>query len=145
MKDDNSKKIYVSSFNDREKTAYHWSDAGACLSSLRAWVRFSSWSWRWMFSSISAWIVSCSSKLRLCRTISVKGMQSSAGRSPLMASSTSSDAEPALTGASPSRVREMSRCRNDCCRILDQLKLEGRWQQFMSFQSCGWKAASGLL
>lgn len=36
----------------------------SCRSSRRALVRFSSWSWRWMFSSIRAWMVSCSSNAR---------------------------------------------------------------------------------
>lgn len=49
------------------------------LSSLRAWVRFSSWSWRWIFSSIRAWIVSCSSKLILCRTSRARGTNKSDG------------------------------------------------------------------
>lgn len=52
------------------------------FSSLRAWVRFSSWSWRWMFSSIRAWIVSWSSKPWPSSTSRVR--KKSAGLSPLI-------------------------------------------------------------
>lgn len=55
------------------------------LSSLRALVRFSSWSWRWMFSSIRAWMVSWSSKFNVGRTSRARGAKNSSGFGPLMA------------------------------------------------------------
>lgn len=81
------------------------------LSSLRAWVRFSSWSWRWIFSSISAWIVSCSSKLRLCRTSMASGMNKSKGLNPLIVTSVHSLChifrQVPLRGGSQSCLRKM--------------------------------------
>lgn len=87
------------------------------LSSFRAWVRFSNWSCRWMFSSISVWIVSCSSKLRLCRTSRASGRKIRCGLSPIP-------------------VRFQERSPNPSCDRDDQrsrphrLKLQGRRQMF---------------
>lgn len=103
------------------------------LSSLRAWVRFSNWSCRWMFSSISVWIVSCSSKLRLCRTSRASGRKKRCGLSPIT-------------------VRFQERSPNSSCDRDDvrsrphQLKLQGRRQMSPPpIQRCGWKSANELL
>lgn len=86
------------------------------FSSLRACVRFSSWSWRWMFSSIKAWMVSWSSKPRLLRDSRARGRNNNNGLKTLIpgtayslenkkkASTTSSQRPKHLSGTSKSHV-----------------------------------------
>lgn len=92
------------------------------LSSLRAWVRFSNWSCRWMFSSISVWIVSWSSKLKVCRTSRASGMK--------------------IGCLSPIAVNQTPGTESKSKSGLNRLELQGRRQMF--FFPCS-KAVGGNL
>lgn len=118
------------------------------LSSLRALVRFSSWSWRWMFSSIRAWMVSWSSKFNVGRTSRTRGAKNSSGFGPLMAALvpgtkiTSSDGGASRRGKwIPFKEKSLfSAGLRGARRFVRRGEVTT-----VSFQGHGWKAAAGLL